>query len=611
MNVPARGRAVTAPAPLLFLLFLVLLPSALAAQRRDTVQIRDTLAADTAVADTVPPALLVPLRAPPSPSFAHGVWRWDHEALLRSRAVSLADLLADIPGVAVFRTGLYLQPEAASAFGATAGGVELEIDGWVLDPLGAPVLDLTRFPLAELDAVTVMRGIDGVLRVRAHTIEASDARAYSRVEAATGEPNANLFRGMLIVPRFLVGPFGVAIERVDTDGLGGSEPADGFAGWLKWGWTGEDRGVQLELRQMSMKREEASPWVSNYSRRDVVVRARNRFLPALVAEAYAGITTLELEGPEDTSPPPEPPFALPDDGAIERSAFQGGGRIGWETGSGSIEAALRLRDRADLPRVDAAIDAAFSPLNGRLALRGRLDRESWSGASATRIDLGASMAPLPWLRVFGEWGNGTHAAPSYGRTGDGPLLTDRSGYRAGAELSWRGFFLGGALASVQTDSVSVFGLPFDSTFRRFPGGDVRGLEVEGRIPVFADWLTFEGSFVRWLEGNRWAYLPAAIGTAALELHLLPLPSGNLEVLARGEVVHRGLTAVPDTAAAEGGFLTTTPERYVVNADLLIRIMSVQAFLRYEDLSNKDPFDIPLRLIGGPRILYGVKWYFWN
>jgi hypothetical protein len=607
-------RSALAGSPALLLLLVLLWPSALAAQVRDTAAI-DTLAADTVPKDTIPPPPFVPLHTGLVRSYGAGIWHWDRTELLRARAVSLAHLLAQIPGVTVLRTGLYLQPEAASAFGSTAGGLIVELDGYVLDPLAAPVLDLSRIPLVEIEQVNVTRRVDGRLHVRVRTSEAFDARAYSRVEAATGQPDANVFRGLLLAPHFLFGPLGVAVERVDTEGLGAAQPADDFSAWVKWGVTRENRGVQVEFRQISLQRDPSSPWISDYSRRDVVVRARNRFLPGLVGELYAGFAALELEGPAPVQPPgTEPPPAQPIDRAIERSAFQSGARLGLVLPAGFVEGAVRVRDRDDLPSTEGSVEAAFSALGDRIGIHGRFETARWGEGSATSLDAGASFAPLPWFRLFGEWADGTHGAPPYGRTADGaPILTDRSGYRVGGELAWRGISAGGALVSASTDSVPAFGLPFDSAYSRFAGGEVRGVEFQGRIPLFVDWLAAEGSFLRWLEGTRWAYVPSVAWTAALEAHVLPLASGNLEVLLRGEAVHRGDTPVPDPAGPgeEAPLLTTAPPRTLLNVDLVLRILDVQAFLRYEDTSNQDPFDLPGHVINGPRILYGVKWHFWN
>ena len=614
---PGFRSALAGSPALLLLLVLFCPPRSVAAQVRDTAAI-DTLAADTvAPADTIPPPPFVPLHAGLARSYGAGVWHWDRAELLRARAVSLAHLLAQIPGVTVLRTGLYLQPEAASAFGSTAGGLVVELDGYVLDPLAGPSLDLSRIPLVEIEQLTVTRRVDGRLHVRVRTAEAFDARAYSRVEAATGQPDANVFRGLLLAPHFLVGPLGVAVERVDTEGLGAAQPADDFSAWVKWGVTRENRGVQLEFRQISLQRDPSSPWIADYNRRDLVVRARNRFLPGLVGELYAGFAALELEGPAPVAPPPgtEPPTdGQTPEAAIERSAFQSGARLGLALPAGFVEAAVRVRDRDDLPSTEASVEASFGALADRIGVHGRVETARWAEASATRLDAGATFAPLPWLRVFGEWADGTHGAPAYGRTADGaPILTDRSGYRVGGELAWRGITAGGALVSATADSVSAFGLPFDSAHSRFAGGEVRGVEARGRVPLFLDWLAAEGTFLRWLEGTRWAYVPSVAWTVAVEAHVLPLASGNLEVLLRGEAVHRGDTPVPDPAGPgeEGTLLATSPPRTVMNLDLVLRILDVQAFLRYEDASNQDPFDVPGHVINGPRILYGVKWHFWN
>src|SRR5215208_5239320 len=114
---------------------------------RDTLAV-DTLAVDTAAAaqDTVvPPAVLFPaMPIAGTASAADGLWIWDQDALLRETPVTLVDLLERIPGIAAFRAGMFVQPEAAAAFGGTAGRMEIELDGYVLDPLTASSTDLSR-----------------------------------------------------------------------------------------------------------------------------------------------------------------------------------------------------------------------------------------------------------------------------------------------------------------------------------------------------------------------------------------------------------------------------------------------------------------------------------
>src|SRR5690606_30192480 len=153
-------------------------------------------------------------------------------------ALTLLDLLERVPGVAGFRSGVFLQPAAAAVAGGTAGRLRVEIDGVVLDPLLAPSSDLTAIALAEVDSVVIERRLDALV-VRLHTIEPHDPLPVSRVEAGTGEPNANLFRGLFMAPRFLFGPIAAAVERFDSDGAGRREPTDIFSGWLKWGWLSD------------------------------------------------------------------------------------------------------------------------------------------------------------------------------------------------------------------------------------------------------------------------------------------------------------------------------------------------------------------------------------
>src|SRR5690606_15762545 len=116
---------------------------------------------------------------------------------------------------------------------------------------------------------------------------------YSRVEAGIGEPDANMFRGLFMAPHVIVGPVALGIERIDTDGLGGSEPANIFTGWGKWSWTNERRGVQLEMGRTTTQRQPDSPFPIEQMRQEIVLRARSRFAEALTAEVYGGLVQFE------------------------------------------------------------------------------------------------------------------------------------------------------------------------------------------------------------------------------------------------------------------------------------------------------------------------------
>ena len=137
--------------------------------RRDTtaVEPRDSVAA--AVPDSASPAVPAPAAPDTTPIpqlprlYAEaardgeaGVWTWDQTALLASGALTLTDLLERIPGVTGVRYGFVGLPETVASLGS-AGNIELVLDGYVIDPLGAAALDLSRIELAELGHVRVER----------------------------------------------------------------------------------------------------------------------------------------------------------------------------------------------------------------------------------------------------------------------------------------------------------------------------------------------------------------------------------------------------------------------------------------------------------------------
>ena len=148
--------------------------------------------------------------------------------------------------------------------------------------------------------------------------------------------------------------------------------------------------------------------------------------------------------------------------------------------------------------------------------------------------------------------------------------------------------------------------------QRFAGGDATGWELSGRVPLpLIKGLYATGMINDWRSGNVWLYTPTRNYRAGLELHTTPLKSGNLEILGRIETIHRSSTIVPNlNPTIETPTVTLPPVDYL-DAYLQIRIIDVRAFVRYEDLSGQRVADVPDRPIPGPRVIYGVKWQFFN
>jgi hypothetical protein len=621
-----RGTQRCIPSALLLLLLivtLVMMPAPLAAQEPPippVPPVRDTLQVDTLQVDSLPPALPPVDNGPqplvrypampigPAAGFSAGEWVWDREALLREAPTSLADLLERIPSVSTFRAGVYAQPEGAAAFGGTAGRMEIEVNGYVLDPLAAASFDLSQMPLVQIREVRIQRRL-GLLRIRIFTDDAAAPDPYTRIEAGIGQPAANLFRGILLAPHVLVGPLGLAVERLDTEGMGAAEPSSVFSGWGAWSWTDGNRGVQVELLQSTVRRQPESPWIAHRTRRDVVVRARNTFAPGLVGEIYAGRGFVT----DSLFPPAADTLA---ERFREITSTQAGARVVWDADVATVQGRIRYRDADILPRLEIGAEA-----DGRLGpvrVGGEVSQATWQDADATLYyGLHGEVGLVLGTSVFGELTGGRRGAPPL-RFGGENIFTERSGWRAGAAASILGGRATGGVAafSLTQDLTWPFGLPFDTAGVAIAPGDARGIEAFGRLVIVPRWLAVESGISEWTESTGWVYVPVRSWRTALESHLVPLPSGNLEILGRLEVAQRSGALVYAAAVPtdpDRSPLEVVPSGTRIDGYLHVRVIDVRVFLRYEHFlgATQEFLHLPGRPLRGPRIFYGVKWNLWN
>ncbi|MGH7449311.1 MAG: hypothetical protein ACRELT_17190 [Longimicrobiales bacterium] len=574
--------------------------------------------ADTLPGDTLPglvqepdtvlaPAVRFPaMPLAPHVSAAGTEWVWDRETLLRQADVSLIDLLERIPGVTTFRAGTFVQPEVASAFGGTAARTEIEIDGYVIDPLAGSTFDLSQLALGHLRELRVERHL-GLLRIIITTEYPVEGQPYTRVEAGIGLPAANLFRGLFLVPHAIIGPLALGIERLDTDGIGRAEPAGLFTGWAKTSWTDGQRGVQLEWMRGTLRRERDSPWPTERMRQDLVLRARNEFAPGLVAEVYAGRSQLV-----ETVPAAD---AESSETHTDRASVQAGARAGWKLPMAAFGASVRYRSEANLPVGEARLDAETAL--GPIRLAGEASVAAWDGGYTTSYSsLRGEIGRFLGAAAFGDVTMGSRGAPVWEDTvGDGILLSDRTGWRAGLSLDLGRASGTLAIVSLDQDFTRPFGLPFDRLGSPRAVESAQGIEAHGRVVLWPGYLTLSSWITDWREATNWTYLPSRSWRTALELHALPLASGNLEIFGRAEAHMRGSVLAFDPAPAEGstGYVAV-PAYTTADGYLQIRIIDVRIFIRWEDILGnfgREVEELPGRNYRGPRIFYGVKWNLWN
>lgn len=553
----------------------------------------DTLAVDTVAAPDTDTIIhhLQPFPQHVSPGWTAGVWVWDREDLLSGTALTLADLLNQLPGFTVARAGLFALPEAASALGQVGGNIEILLDGMVLDPLQSSALDISRIELNQLRSVRVRRGMQRT-RIELETLGPVDPRPFSHIEAGTGDQGSDILRGLFIAPQLLGGSLALGVERLGTDGLLRREPANTFATWLKWSRVMGDYGMAFEMRNSTVQRRGEAPARGEANRTDMVARIRGEPVPGLTAEVLLGRSEEEKKLPLDSLRESSTQMAA-------RTTYQG--RHGWVGG------ALRRRSHEALPALEGEVSAGVR-LPG-VSLVGEYVEADWhSDVTASSLELRAEAAPVLGVRPVAEWSTGRRGVPFLDDADDEPFLSRRSAQRLGVEYAGNGIRLGVAGLRVRTDQVADFGLELGAMPERYPGGLVRGLELAAEVPLGWEPLSMQASFTGWLPGDsRWIYLPATRLRAAITYHHLPLPSGNLEFNSRLELQHRG---VMDVATAMGP--ANVPGSMGLDFHLQVRVIDVRAFIRWENITHRlDDQDYPGRTFPGQRIFWGIKWHFWN
>lgn len=157
-----------------------------------------------------------------------GVWTWEHDDIMATGAVSLAELLAEVPGIITLLGGDYGTPAALSSFGSGGGGFRVIRDGFEVLPLTGGVPDLQRIGLGGIHHVRLERN-GGEMVIHLRSLEFDDGRPYSLVEASTGDLDTNTFRGAFADPVALgeasPSPSSERIRRVP----GANRPATGRA----------------------------------------------------------------------------------------------------------------------------------------------------------------------------------------------------------------------------------------------------------------------------------------------------------------------------------------------------------------------------------------------
>jgi len=172
--------------------------------------------------------------------------------------VTLADLLASIPGVYVARTGFLGQPEYIMYAGRGAAGLEIYWDGLPMVPLGRDSLqhDPGRVNLTYVDRVDV-HVLPSTLRVYLVSTTHTSTRPRSALRVLAGDFSTGAYAG--VFQKRVPGGLGLnlAADFVGTDGASGSGRTDQtFDIWTRFDWLPSDKlGASYQIRMQTHDRD--------------------------------------------------------------------------------------------------------------------------------------------------------------------------------------------------------------------------------------------------------------------------------------------------------------------------------------------------------------------
>jgi hypothetical protein len=603
------------------------------AQARDTVvvqvpsdsipppQVEDTASADTIFYNL--PSLDLPLPGVPlgmpadipstigAVGFTTGVWVWNLTDIMASGANTIAELVAEVPGLVTLLGGDYGTPVAISAFGAGGGGVRVLRDGMEVVPVEGGVADLQRVGLGGIARVRLER-TGGELVVELTSHQYLEGRAHSLIEAGTGQLDTNMFRGMYADPTALRGSFGFALERVDTRGYGENEGGNRTGTWMRYQLhRGNRAGLGVDYRRMSSETQ-VSDYAASVRRNDVAIRARAEILTGVSVEAYTAWSSHRVDDART---------AYDFEGGTRR---QHGARIAASRSGLWARGEARLFPDDDL--LERRLDWAVGYDAARFGLAARAARSDWEGRDVIAYAARAWISPVSGVSLFGSWDDGTYAArseplrdvrppsDSIGATPQPPavptlLTSERSVLRAGGALTLLGATAAAAALRVEADAHLPLGIELDRGAAVAPGGVREGIELWGVLPTPWASLRLEGSYQVWDDDGP--YLPKEIYHGALVFRRTYLDSGNFELWwSLGVRGHDPMEVFARPGGAGG--LVNVPFYQSWYGRIQARILTVRLFLGWENFTiRRNLQNFPGRVLPVTRSFFGLHWDLWN
>lgn len=190
------------------------------------------LADETLKADPLPEVIVTATRLPAIQSRTPGARVIDGRAIEQRGAIFAADILADVPGLSVVRSGAFGGVAQVRMRGASPGKTLVLVDGVpVNDPAEVNgAYDFSGFELGDIDRIEVLGGpqsslwgsdaIGGVIAFTTREVDGVRAEA----EAGSFDTRRGRLAAGVANDRYALGAW---VSRFDTDGISAADEADG------------------------------------------------------------------------------------------------------------------------------------------------------------------------------------------------------------------------------------------------------------------------------------------------------------------------------------------------------------------------------------------------
>ena len=553
--------------------------------------------------------LKTPITAAPVPitiSARQGATHWNREELFAAGALTIGELLANVPGATLMAAGFMLAPTVVAWHG-DPGGIRVFLDGVEREEVtlrNGGITDFVLIPLWSLEDVT-LEETAGELRVHLRTWHVERTTPATRTDVLTGSENLNLFRGYFGKRAANGAVIQLAAQQVSSSSIPGMD-GDALGAMARVGWAGGAWSVDGTWLRQGIERTVGG----RYLVPDVVDAGQAP--DGLAVPAYSGATSLSYlrigwrsavdEGAwaqfvastlGSTLKASKATGASATD-SVDAAASQAQYTARAGINRGRVRLGLTTRLKSALGSTDVAPAGTAEFVDSTYALAATAGKR-FSGASVW--DVRGRVTPFTWLRL-------TATAGTSQRSGGAGTT---SGTSVDASLRIRGIWIGGGVRRVD-DGVVLGPVELDTTINAVTVPRGSAVTFNLVAPIWRGWM-LQTDALRWDSATP--YRPQTQVRSRVwfaSSFSEKFPRANFHLHAEVNQEYRSRLFVP--AGSDG--LGQVAKAYSVFGSLLeIRIGSGVLSWSYRDMSGLNYATFPGFVMPKITSVYGLRWEFWN